>query len=70
LFCESANNKTICEVSLTVTEPITRDMQGKEIKCVYADEREEIEKARRELLTESNTVSIYYKALLQKALLG
>jgi hypothetical protein len=45
-------------------------MQGKEIKCVYADEREEIEKARRELLTESNTVSIYCRALLQKALLG
>ncbi|CBY35992.1 unnamed protein product [Oikopleura dioica] len=44
LFCESANNKTICEVSLTVTEMITRDMHGEEIKCVYADEREEIEK--------------------------
>ena len=50
LFCESANNKTICEVSLTVTEMITRDMHGEEIKCVYADEREEIEKGRRELL--------------------
>jgi len=44
LFCETANNKTICEVSLTLTEPITRDMLGEEIKCVYADEREEIEK--------------------------
>ena len=44
LFCETANNKTICEVSLTLTEPITRDMLGEEIKCVYADEREESEK--------------------------
>lgn len=44
LLCESVNNKTICEVSLTVTEIITRDMHGKEITCVYADEREEIEK--------------------------
>ncbi|CAG5090491.1 Oidioi.mRNA.OKI2018_I69.PAR.g12622.t1.cds [Oikopleura dioica] len=44
MVCENINNQTVCEVSLTLTEPITRDMHQSEVKCVYADERDDIER--------------------------
>ena len=46
MVCENINNQTVCEVSLTLTEPITRDMHQSEVKCVYADDRDDIEKGK------------------------
>ena len=46
MVCENNNNQTVCEVSLTLTEPITRDMHQSEVKCVYADERDDIERGK------------------------